>query len=78
MRYSFYQGRMVVRIWKEELPFQSTTVNLDVKKENTYSDAARQFGKNSKASTTKITPAACGRNSSSLGRRREWPGTSTR
>ncbi len=48
------------------------------KKKIIYSDAARQFGKNSKASTTKTIPAAWGKNSSSLGRRRECPGTSTR
>lgn len=43
-----------------------------------YSEAARQFGKNSKASTTNTMPAAWGKNSSNLGRRRECPGTSTR
>lgn len=42
-----------------------------------YSEAARQFGKKSTASTTKTMPAAFGKNSSSLDRRRECPGTST-
>ena len=42
-----------------------------------YSVTALKLGKNSKASTTNTMPAAWGKNSSSLGRRREWPGTST-
>lgn len=53
----------------------------EAKKQNrnsNYSAAARQLGKNSKESTTKTTPAAWGMYSSSLGRRRECPGTSTR
>lgn len=42
-----------------------------------YSEAAQQFGKKSKASTTKTAPTAWGMYPFNLGWRRECPGTST-
>ena len=48
-----------------------------LKHRRNYSEAARQFGKKSTASTTNTMAAALGKYSSSLGRSRECPGTST-
>ena len=76
---TFMQEELYNVKFRCEIPIQINNCQCKVQAatNDQYSEAGRQFGKNSTESTTNTTPAAWGRNSSSFGLRRECPGTST-